>query len=177
MRRIRFSCLQATFCRLKETVTLTQAIHFVKRVRFGCASQHFVACEPGVSAFVAGSTLTRERLRCIRQDEVASAFEVSRSAGLWPMKQPLSFTYVLKEKRLVERALYNLTVNRLVSRQGSIIEISFCLSTARGKKFHRRDSRTIFPAFRPKTVPPQRDLPGLGSSLRGSTFNNPLSLR
>jgi hypothetical protein len=33
MRRTRFSCLQATICRLKETVTLTQATHFVKRVR------------------------------------------------------------------------------------------------------------------------------------------------
>jgi hypothetical protein len=34
---------------------------------------------------------------------------------LQPMKQPLSLTKVLKEKRLVKRALCDLTVNRLVS--------------------------------------------------------------
>jgi hypothetical protein len=33
MRRTRLGCLQATTCRLKETVTLTQATYFVKRVR------------------------------------------------------------------------------------------------------------------------------------------------
>jgi hypothetical protein len=53
------------------------------------------------------------------------------------MKQPLSFTNGLKEKRLVKRALYDLTVNRLVSRQGGIIGIPSCLSTAAGKKFQR----------------------------------------
>ena len=51
---------------------------------------------------------------------------------------------LLKEKRLVKRALYDLTVNRLVSRQGGIIKIPFCLSTARGKKFHPRDNRANF---------------------------------
>jgi hypothetical protein len=56
------------------------------------------------------------------------------------MKQPLPLTKVLKEKRLVKRALYDLTVNRLVSRQEAIIEIPLCLSTARGKKFHARDN-------------------------------------
>jgi hypothetical protein len=32
MPRIRSGCLQSTICRLKETVTLTQVIRFVKRV-------------------------------------------------------------------------------------------------------------------------------------------------
>jgi hypothetical protein len=44
----------------------------------------------------------------------------------------------MKEKRLVKRALCNLDVNRLVSRQGSIIDISFCLSTGREKFLEAR---------------------------------------
>ena len=65
---------------------------------------------------------------------------------------------VLKEKRLVKRALYDLTVNRLVSRQGSIIEFPIHLSTARGKKFHQRDNRAGF-AVSPAGFP--TFLPGL----------------
>jgi hypothetical protein len=37
------------------------------------------------------------------------------ASRLQPMKQPLPLMKVLKEKRLVKRALYDLTVNRLVS--------------------------------------------------------------
>ena len=55
---------------------------------------------------------------------------------------------MLKEKRLVKRALYELNVNCLVSRQGGIIEIPFRLSTAHGKKFHLRDKQAIFRVFR-----------------------------
>jgi hypothetical protein len=51
------------------------------------------------------------------------------------MKQPLSLTKVLKEKRLVKRALYDPDVNSLVSRQGGIIGIPFRLSTAGRKIF------------------------------------------
>jgi hypothetical protein len=81
---------------------------------------------------------------------------------------------MLKEKRLVKRALYDLNVNRLVSRQGSIIGIPFLLSTARDKKFHARDKRAIFAGFEPN--PTYRGLLIFGSSLKDSTFNRPLSL-
>jgi hypothetical protein len=76
------------------------------------------------------------------QGAVAYAVEGEQECRLFqPMKQPLSLMYFLKEKRLVKRALYDLTVNRLFSRQESIIEIPLRLSTARGKKFHPRDRR------------------------------------
>jgi hypothetical protein len=62
------------------------------------------------------------------------------------MKQPLSLVSPEREAARQTRS-YDLTVNRLVSRQGRIIEILFRLSTARGKKFHGRDIRAISQHF------------------------------
>jgi hypothetical protein len=105
-------------------------------------------------AVAADPTSSARGIGCIRQDVVARAFEVTRGAGILADETAAPSHEMLKEKRLVKRALNDLNVNRLVSRQGSIIGISFCLSTARGKKFHRRYICVKFPAFRPKLPSP-----------------------
>src|SRR5215204_632465 len=92
MRRIRFSCLQSTFCRLKETVTLPQATCFVKRVRLRCALQPLAACDPGPAPSPPAQPSSAKGFECTTQDVAACAFEVTRSAGFRPMKQPLSPT-------------------------------------------------------------------------------------
>ncbi len=183
MRRTRFSCLQATSCRLKETVTLPQATNLVKR-----APQLFQSRSPQgffspAAASHASSILKGEGVRCVCQDAVAYAFKVSsRSAGLayFGRRNSRSLSTVLKEKRLVKRALCDLDVNRLVSRQVSIIDISFCLSTVRAKFFTDGRRGLNFPEnsrkshyFRP---PIYFGLFALGISPRASTFNRPRSL-
>src|ERR1044071_4534089 len=107
MPRIRFSCLQSTFCRLKETVTLPQATNLVKP-----ASQLFQSRMPqGLfspsAASHASSILKGEGVRCVGQDAVAHALKVlSRSAGLFqPMKQPLSFDSPEREAARQTRSL------------------------------------------------------------------------
>src|SRR5215213_10194131 len=93
MLRIRFSCLQSTFCRLKETVTLPQATNLVKRAPQLFQSRLRRRLFSPAAASHASSILKGEGVRCVGLDAVAYAFKVvSRSAGLFqPMKQPLSF--------------------------------------------------------------------------------------
>ena len=69
MYRIRSSCLQATFCRLKETVTLPQVPFLVKRV-CGSFSKLFSASHPALVS-------KGEGIRCVIQDAVAFTFEAS----------------------------------------------------------------------------------------------------
>jgi hypothetical protein len=85
--------------------------------------------------FTTAQSSNAEGIGCTGQGVFAHAFEMNRSVGFWPMKQPLSFTKGLKKKRLIKRALNDLAVNRLGLRQGGIIGIPFCLSTAQGKNF------------------------------------------
>ena len=58
------------------------------------------------------------------------------------MKQPLSFDSPEREAARQTRSLC-LDVNRLVSRQGGIIDISFCLSTGREKFFKARLAEAV----------------------------------
>src|SRR5687768_520653 len=78
MHRTRFSCLQATICRLKETVTLPQATHFVKRVRVGCDRQLSVARAPSLLPSFPAQPSNAGGIGCTVQGVVAYAFEVSR---------------------------------------------------------------------------------------------------
>jgi hypothetical protein len=56
------------------------------------------------------------------------------------MKQPLSLNSPEREAARQTRS-YDLNVNRLVSRQVSIIDISFCLSTGHAKNFGKTEMK------------------------------------
>src|SRR5688500_18763098 len=132
----------------------------------GCPRCRLFAVAAGSDFKGARHWMHRSGCRGLRfQGEPERRFSADETAAL-------SHT-LLKEKRLVKRALYDLTVNRLVSRQRGIIEISIRLSTACGKKFHTRDKPRKFAVFERNL--PYRGLLILGNSLKASTFNKPRS--
>ena len=79
MLRTRSGCLQSTFCRLKETVTLTQVTRFVKRVRVRRARQLSVARADGFFGRREFIPKMRGALDASVETPLPVAFEVNRA--------------------------------------------------------------------------------------------------
>jgi hypothetical protein len=93
MLRIRSGCLQPTFCRLKETVTLPQVTNLVKRASqlFQSRSQPDFLVPP--QRFTQARFSKAKRLDASFKTQLPKLFtsEASGIVGLFrPMKQPLS---------------------------------------------------------------------------------------
>src|SRR2546423_6023439 len=138
-----WGCPQVTIYRPKQTVTLTYAALIVKHVEIGCAARVLV------------------HARCILLRPT------------WPTKQPPSLTKASEREAARQTRSSVLCCQPPCFRQGGIINIPDCLSTARAEIFD--PNRRALSAGRTWAASAYLGLLPFGSSLSGSTFNKPLS--